>query len=282
GCQDTASATDGALNPNLSPAGNAATSVTAPTLDDGGGVAWMAGLPEDLAAWIDSLDIPDPTSPLPGESLGTGVPGLGCEMLNWDFVAPPLNLSPNLAGQPNLFGPLTTPTSTPLEASIPGYNFGLDMNYVLVNPPIMPIEFGSSAVDSYVSASPPPDFPTPFLSPALTDSSGSDWSLASDGSSVYSPLSLSLTALVPVGVPVALDHPSAFPSPASVEEAFEIKAEIDKYVDSLTAQRRHRGSGPSLVKLKCSWCDKKERRPSELKVSIWLQVFSGKCIQSCL
>ncbi|KAG8725234.1 hypothetical protein FRC09_004885 [Ceratobasidium sp. 395] len=129
----------------------------------------------------------------------------------------------------------------------------------------MPIEFGSPAVDSHVSASPPPDFPTPFLSPALTDSSGSDWSLASDGSSVYSPLLSSLTALVPVGAPVGPDHPSAFPSPPLVEEAFEIKAEIDKYVDSLTAQRRHRGSGPSLVKLKCSWCEKKERRPSELK-----------------
>ncbi|KAG8794214.1 hypothetical protein FRC12_000161 [Ceratobasidium sp. 428] len=225
----------------------------------------MAGLPEDLTAWIDSLDIPNPTSPLPGESFGTGVPGPGFEMLNWDFMAPPLSSSPNLGGQPDLFGPLMAPTSVPLEASIPDYDFGLAMNYVLVDPPPVPLEFMSPAVGSYVSTSPPPDLATPFLSPALTDSSGSDWSLASDGSSVYSPLLSSLTALVPVDAPVTPDHPSAFPSPASVEEAFEIKAEIDKYVDSLTAQRRHRGSGPSLVKLKCSWCDKRERRPSELK-----------------
>ncbi|KAG8739023.1 hypothetical protein FRC10_006251 [Ceratobasidium sp. 414] len=110
---------------------------------------------------------------------------------------------------------------------------------------------------------PPPDSP-PALSPASSDSSGSESSSGDEEAFAY-PLFPSPSSESPAPVPASPHLPLVPSPPTSREEALEIKAEIDAYVDSLAILRKHRGSGPSLVKLKCPWCKKTDRRPSELK-----------------
>ncbi|KAG8719141.1 hypothetical protein FRC08_003553 [Ceratobasidium sp. 394] len=107
---------------------------------------------------------------------------------------------------------------------------------------------------------PPPDSP-PALSPALTDSSGAE---SSSGDEMLSepPLFLGPRPANGAPVPAASNLPPALLPDG---DGLKLKAEIDPFVDSLAMLRQHRGSGPSLVKLKCPWCDKSSRRPSELK-----------------
>ncbi|KAG8739027.1 hypothetical protein FRC10_006255, partial [Ceratobasidium sp. 414] len=66
-------------------------------------------------------------------------------------------------------------------------------------------------------------------------------------------------------IPAASNPPSPPMTPPLDEGELDRVAEMNAYVDSLKVKRKHRGSGPSLVKLKCPWCDKTTRRPSELK-----------------
>ncbi|KAG9100312.1 hypothetical protein FS749_015721 [Ceratobasidium sp. UAMH 11750] len=113
-----------------------------------------------------------------------------------------------------------------------------------------------------------PDVPSPgsipTLSPALSDSR-SDSSFGSNGP--YEPLfaGAGSQSVAPSPVPTA---PPSLPATLSLNED-ELKkvAEINEYVDSLVVKRKRRGSGPSLVKLECLWCDKfkPNRRPTELK-----------------
>ncbi|KAG8719144.1 hypothetical protein FRC08_003556 [Ceratobasidium sp. 394] len=113
-----------------------------------------------------------------------------------------------------------------------------------------------------------PDVPSPGslpnLSPALSDAR-SDSSFGSNGP--YEPLFAGAwsQSVAPSPAPSA---PLSLPTTLSLtEDELKKVAEINAYVDSLVARRKRRGTGRSLVKLKCLWCDKfkPDRRPTELK-----------------
>ncbi|KAG8718568.1 hypothetical protein FRC09_012459 [Ceratobasidium sp. 395] len=237
GFQNAIHATGGTLDSTLDPIGDTLNDVTtptepAPTFNDG--VEAWTKLLESIGSGLDSLGLPGPAAS---------------------------------ATSPVLLGAGTAPPA-PLEASVPPFNFDPTLGYVFVDPPLVPFGFTSPALSGYASASPPPDSPIPFLSPASTDSSG--WSFVSNGSDAYSPLfpSLDFSSLsFDVGSPIILDPTSTPSSPALSGIGFASQAEIDAYVESLTKMRKPRGAGGgrSPVKLECPLCGKKERRPCELK-----------------
>ncbi|KAG9122103.1 hypothetical protein FRC07_001660, partial [Ceratobasidium sp. 392] len=161
-----------------------------------------------------------------------------------------------------------------LQSATPGFGYNPAICWTYSLSPPKPLAFSSPTSSGYVSASPPP-----FLSPASSDSS-----IASDASNRYPPLfsNLGVGIVPPAPSPLlgsAPDGGALEPKdlndeglkdldkerPKTKEESLTLKAKIDRFVDSLVVRRKRRGSGPSLVKLKCAWCDKQDRRPSELK-----------------
>ncbi|KAG8796626.1 hypothetical protein FRC12_013618 [Ceratobasidium sp. 428] len=276
GFQDATHATGGILESTFdlvehTPSDVITPAQPAPAFDDG--VEAWTKLLERIGSGLDSFGLPGPAASATGPVLpGAGVTGLGfAKALNSDYVTatPPPTLSLNIGEQPDLFGLGTVPLA-PLEVSVPPFNFDSTLGYVFVDPPLVPPGFTSPALSGYASASPPPDSPIPFLSPASTDSSGSQWSVVSNGSDLYLPLFPSVGLSSPsfdVGSPAILDSTSPPSSPALPGIGFGSQAEIDAYVDSLTKMRRPRGAGGgrSPVKLECPLCGKKERRPCELK-----------------
>ncbi|KAG8725238.1 hypothetical protein FRC09_004889 [Ceratobasidium sp. 395] len=255
GFQNATHATGGILDSTFDPVGGTPSDVTTPagpvpTFDDG--VEVWTKLLESIGSGLDSLGLLGPAASATGPELpGAGVADLDfAEALNSGFAGVTASPTPslNIGEQPDLFGLGTAPPA-PFEASVPPFNFDPTLGYVFV--------------------SPPPDSPIPFLSPASTDSSGSQWSLVSNGSDAYSPLFPSLDSSTPSfhGSPIILDSTSTPSSPTLPGIGFGSQAEIDAYVDSLTKMRRPRGAGggPSLVKLECPLCGKKARRPCELK-----------------
>ncbi|KAG9126115.1 hypothetical protein FRC07_004821 [Ceratobasidium sp. 392] len=131
------------------------------------------------------------------------------------------------------------------------------------------VSAGFVQVYSSVSASPPP---SPLLSllagSTLSESEGSETNSRSNIYHHYP--SLFSSNLSDVAATLTSPNPALATSSVSLnEEELKIKSEIDAYIAKLMAQRKHRGHGRSLVKLKCPWCDRKpERRPLDLRVSI--------------
>ncbi|KAG9121651.1 hypothetical protein FRC07_002316, partial [Ceratobasidium sp. 392] len=124
---------------------------------------------------------------------------------------------------------------------------------------------GLTWVSSLLSASPPPIPLLPLLAPALSEPGGSETSSESNMYHHYPSLFSSdlSDATATLTTP---DSALSTPSISLDEEELKIKSEIDAYVAKLRAQRKHRGHGRSLVKLKCPWCDRRpERRPLDLR-----------------
>ncbi|KAG9121822.1 hypothetical protein FRC07_002058, partial [Ceratobasidium sp. 392] len=229
--------------------------------------------PELLSFLPPASSLPEPAStslePTSAQSYGfDAAPGCA-QLILQSGLAPFQPPSLDQMGSSGLLAP-----AAGLQSATPGFGYNPAICWTYSLSPPEPLAFSSPTSSGYISASPPP-----FLSPASSDSS-----TASDASNGYPPLfpNLGKGIVLPAPSPLlgsAPDGEALEPKdsndeglkdmdkerPRTKEESLTLKAKIDRFVDSLVVRRKRRGSGPSLVKLKCAWCDKQDRRPSELK-----------------
>ncbi|KAG9100724.1 hypothetical protein FRC06_003825 [Ceratobasidium sp. 370] len=225
------SGADGAICPRLLLAPDPPTAAS-PHLAEPGSI-FQAGPVPPIDDWGGSYSVADSVDPQTPQQLPDQCGAM------WAYLALPEN-PPYSPGPHDLLGSVAPATS-------PGAGI-LDSGFDQV-----------ACVPEVQPQPPPPDSP-PGPSPASSDSSGSE---SSSGDDIWFGYPLfpgrNLASVPPV--PAAPDPPSA----TLGEEVSTQKTEIDAYVDALARMRQQRGSGPSLVKLKCPWCKKTDRRPSELK-----------------
>ncbi|KAG9121649.1 hypothetical protein FRC07_002314, partial [Ceratobasidium sp. 392] len=200
---------------------------------DSDDAAWASLIVNGLETWLNSSNLPGPVTPTAIHEASILHPGLD-QTANDAPVVP-------------LLGPLS--------------HYSLSSSEPILAP-------NRPRSGPRTPFSPPPDS-LPTLSPASSDSSGSESSFATDAFYDYPALFSNLSLRYGLPTPTAAPNTLAPEIPSLSKHALWTKADIDRYIDWLIQQRKLRASGRSPVELRCPRCNHQGRRPCEFKEHLY-------------